>query len=250
MSVLTVDSLLTALPEGVVVTDPATLENYRYDWSRDPGAGTPLGGGPPHRRRPGADRGPLVRGEPGADRAARRRHQPVRRLVGRQRRDRAVAGADARHRDRHHHPGGRGRTRRVQRRGQGRGGRARALVSPGPVVVRDLLDRRQHRHQRRRSVLREVRRHHRLRARTGRGAGRRRADHPRRQADQGRRRSLAAQAVRRLGGDARHHHPGRSCGCCRPSRPGRPWWPPSPIPRRPRARWSRWAWSPDRRWSS
>ncbi len=42
MSVLTVDSLLTALPEGVVVTDPSTLENYRYDWSRDPGAGTPL----------------------------------------------------------------------------------------------------------------------------------------------------------------------------------------------------------------
>ena len=42
MSVLTVDSLLTALPAGVVVTDPATLENYRYDWSRDPGAGTPL----------------------------------------------------------------------------------------------------------------------------------------------------------------------------------------------------------------
>src|SRR6478672_268187 len=42
MSVLTVDSLLTALPEGVIVTDPAVLENYRYDWSRDPGAGTPL----------------------------------------------------------------------------------------------------------------------------------------------------------------------------------------------------------------
>lgn len=42
MSVITVDALLTALPEGVVVTDPATCENYRHDWSRDPGAGTPL----------------------------------------------------------------------------------------------------------------------------------------------------------------------------------------------------------------
>ena len=45
---------------------------------------------------------------------------------------------------------------------------------PGPVVVRDLLDRRQHRHQRRRAVLRQVRRDHRLRARAGRRAGRRR----------------------------------------------------------------------------
>ncbi len=42
MSVITVDSLLTALPEGVVVTDPAVVENYRFDWSRDPGAGTPI----------------------------------------------------------------------------------------------------------------------------------------------------------------------------------------------------------------
>jgi glycolate oxidase len=42
MSVLTVDSLLDLLPDGVVTTDPATLENYRWDWSRDPGAGVPL----------------------------------------------------------------------------------------------------------------------------------------------------------------------------------------------------------------
>jgi glycolate oxidase len=42
MSVLTADSLIAALPDGIVVTDPATIENYRYDWSRDPGAGTPL----------------------------------------------------------------------------------------------------------------------------------------------------------------------------------------------------------------
>ncbi|HYI59194.1 MAG TPA: FAD-linked oxidase C-terminal domain-containing protein [Microlunatus sp.] len=42
MSVLTADALISALPAGVVVTDPATVENYRWDWSRDPGAGTPL----------------------------------------------------------------------------------------------------------------------------------------------------------------------------------------------------------------
>ena len=42
MSVITADSLLSLLPDGVVVTDPATVENYRHDWSRDPGAGTPL----------------------------------------------------------------------------------------------------------------------------------------------------------------------------------------------------------------
>ncbi|HET9648433.1 MAG TPA: FAD-linked oxidase C-terminal domain-containing protein [Microlunatus sp.] len=37
-----VDALRTSLPEGVVVTEPATMENYRHDWSRDPGAGTPI----------------------------------------------------------------------------------------------------------------------------------------------------------------------------------------------------------------
>jgi glycolate oxidase len=36
------DELFAALPDGVVTTAPATLENYRYDWSRDAGAGTPL----------------------------------------------------------------------------------------------------------------------------------------------------------------------------------------------------------------
>src|SRR6478736_1232764 len=36
------DSLRSVLPETVVLVEPVTLENYRYDWSRDPGAGTPL----------------------------------------------------------------------------------------------------------------------------------------------------------------------------------------------------------------
>src|ERR1700704_833858 len=34
--------LIAALPEGVVVTDPAIMESYRVDWARDPDAGKPL----------------------------------------------------------------------------------------------------------------------------------------------------------------------------------------------------------------
>ena len=33
--------LVAALPPGVVTTDPATVEGYRFDWSRDANAGTP-----------------------------------------------------------------------------------------------------------------------------------------------------------------------------------------------------------------
>ena len=36
------EQLISSLPSGVVVDEPATLENYRFDWSRDEGAGTPL----------------------------------------------------------------------------------------------------------------------------------------------------------------------------------------------------------------
>ncbi|MGZ8744367.1 MAG: FAD-binding oxidoreductase, partial [Nocardioides sp.] len=34
--------LTGSLPDGVVVTDPETVEKYRHDWSRDVSAGTPL----------------------------------------------------------------------------------------------------------------------------------------------------------------------------------------------------------------
>jgi glycolate oxidase len=36
------EELIAALPPDVVTTQPATLENYRFDWSRAPGAGLPL----------------------------------------------------------------------------------------------------------------------------------------------------------------------------------------------------------------
>ena len=99
---------------------------------------------------------------------------------------------------------------RAQRRGQAGRRRPRALVPARPVVVRDLLDRRQRRHQRRRAVLREVRRHQRLRARADRRARRRHRRRARRAAAQGRRRAVADQAVRRQRGHARHRHPRRA----------------------------------------
>ncbi len=37
-----IQELRAALPGDVVVTDPAAVEKYRHDWSRDPSAGTPV----------------------------------------------------------------------------------------------------------------------------------------------------------------------------------------------------------------
>ncbi len=37
-----IDDLVASLPEGVVVTEPDAMETYRFDWSRDQSAGTPL----------------------------------------------------------------------------------------------------------------------------------------------------------------------------------------------------------------
>src|SRR4051794_7926202 len=39
---MTVDELVSALPPGVVLTDPDVLEAYRFDWSRDSAAGKPV----------------------------------------------------------------------------------------------------------------------------------------------------------------------------------------------------------------
>ena len=75
-------------------------------------------------------------------------------------------------RDRPRQPGRRRPARRRQRRPQGGRGRARPLVPAGPGERAVVDDRRQRRHQRRRPVLPEVRRHPRLRARA-RGGGRR-----------------------------------------------------------------------------
>ena len=36
------DELIAELPDDVVVTEPATIENYRFDWARDSQTGTPI----------------------------------------------------------------------------------------------------------------------------------------------------------------------------------------------------------------
>jgi glycolate oxidase len=36
------DALAADLPADALVTDPVLMQNYRYDWARDPGAGQPL----------------------------------------------------------------------------------------------------------------------------------------------------------------------------------------------------------------
>src|ERR1044072_3596294 len=43
VSVAALDELRSALPGDLVVTDADAVEKYRYDWSRDPSAGTPVG---------------------------------------------------------------------------------------------------------------------------------------------------------------------------------------------------------------
>src|SRR5689334_19261683 len=40
-TVTALDDLVATLPEGVVVTDPALMDKYRWDRAADPDAGTP-----------------------------------------------------------------------------------------------------------------------------------------------------------------------------------------------------------------
>ena len=165
-----------ALPDGVVVTAPDALEKYRFDWTHDATAGTPLAAvraettehvqatmrwasahGIPVVPR-GAGSG-LSGGALAVDGG----------IVLSTERMRAVE-IDTASRVAVVEPGA--LNVEVKRAAAAAG----PLVPAGPQLVRDVLDRRQHRDQRRRPVLREVRRHHRLRARPRRRARRR---HPR-----------------------------------------------------------------------
>ncbi len=125
-----------------------------------------------HRGRGRARRARLRRPR-GARRAPRRRHRPVRRRQRRRRLRRARPVPDERGpRDRPRQPDRGRRAGHRQRRPQGGRRRARPLV-PARPGQRALVDhRRQRRHQRRRPVLREVRRDPRLRARPAGGHGR------------------------------------------------------------------------------
>ena len=107
------------------------------------------------------------------------------------------------------------RARRAQRRPQRGARRPRPLVRARSRVERDLDDRRQHRHQRRRPALHQVRRHARGRARPQGRARRRPTAHPRPPHRQGRHRLRPHGAHDRLGGHARRHRRGDRPGCGR-----------------------------------
>ena len=166
----------------------------------------------PRRRLPDHDRrGLRARPDrlrvPRPDRPARRWDRPVRRCLGdRGRPDHRLHRDGQDPRDRQGEPR-RGRPAgRHQRHAQGRGRRRGPVLSARPGELRDVLHRRQPRHQCRRPVLRQVRPDPRV-GPLARGRDGRRDDHPdRRPEHQGRRRLLADAPVRRQPGDARHHH--------------------------------------------
>ena len=218
------DALLAALPDGVVVTDPDRTDKYRWDRSQDPHAGTPLAvvraehaGHVQTAVRWAAERGvPVVPRGAGTGLSGGSSAVDGGIVLSLERMTRGGGG--------HGQPGRRGRAGSAQQGRQGRRRRARPVVPAGPRVVRDLLHRRQRRHQRRRPVLREVRRDHRLRARARRGPRRRHPRHPGRAADQGRGGPVAAQALRRQRGHARDRDPRRpaaGAGAGRRRDPGR-----------------------------
>ena len=126
-----------------------------------------------HRRRRRARA--AVRRARRPDRPARRRDRPVRRRGRHRRRADGLVHAHGRDpRDRSREPHRDDAAGRDQRDAEGGGRRAEPVLRAGPRVVRVVLDRRQPRHQRRRAVLREVRRD------PGRGAGARGRDGGRR----------------------------------------------------------------------
>ena len=210
-----------ALPAGVVVTDPDTVEKYRFDWSKDAGAGTPVAVVRAEDAEPGAGRRCAGRPSTGVPVVPRGRRAAASRAASS-----AVDGGIVLSLERMRaieidtdcqvavvEPGA------FNAEVKAAAARARPLVPARPVVVRDLLDRRQRRHQRRRAVLREVRRHHRLRPRARRRARRRHPGHARRQADQGRRRAVACSSCSSAARARSGSSPGRSCGWCRRRRP-------------------------------
>ena len=108
--------------------------------------------------------------------------------------------------------------RPVQRGGEEGRRRTRPVVSARPVLVRDLQHRRQHRHQCRRAVLCEVRRHHRLCAGHGGGAGRWHRGPAGRPTAQGCRRAEPDKTLRRQRGHAGRHHGGDAAAAARTAR--------------------------------
>ena len=191
------DELIAALPDGTVVTDPDILESYRHDRAADPTAGTPLAVVRPRRTE---EVQTVLRWATAHRIAVVPRGMGTGLSGGATALDGGIVLTTEKMRDITVDP--------VTRTAVAQPGLLNAevkkavaehghVVSAGPVVVRDLQHRRQHRHQRGRSVLRQVRRHHRLRAGAAGGAGRRHRGAPRRAAAQRRCGTEPDEAVRR-----------------------------------------------------
>ena len=244
-------------------TDPASLAAL-LDEARD---GPPRGSAPHRARRsrvlsPRRDRvpgrGPAGRrGAPvldrgrgrtpspgvalrGGRRPARRRDRPVRwRRRHRGRADDRAHPDEQDPRDRSGEPLRRHPAGRHQHRPQGRGRGRGAVLRPGPGELRDLFDRRQPRHERRRAVLREVRADAGLRARPRGRAGRRDRHPDRWQEREGRRRATASPTCSSAARERSASSPRRRSASARRPRRGRRCWPsstPSKAPATPSPR--------------
>ncbi len=152
MSAEVLSALSAALPAEAIVTDPDSMDAYRWDRANDPDAGMPLA---------------IVRATSTEDvqtvvriaAAAKIPVVPRGAGSGLSGGGSAVEGGiivclDRMRGDRRRpcDPHRRRPTGGLQRRGQGRGRRARPVVPAGPLVVRVLLDRRQRRDERGRAL--------------------------------------------------------------------------------------------------
>ena len=167
------------------------------------------GGDSPRQHRGTGRRGPPVRRGACADRAAGRQHVDGRRchaVGGRQRIRAEPVPHDAHPRHRSDRPDHDHRSRRHAEGGTDCRGRCGVPAAAVDLVGGHRADRRRSRRQRRRQQHRALRQRARPGARAGGGAaGRLGVERPA-PAAQGQHRLLPAPALRRLGGNARHHH--------------------------------------------
>ena len=222
-----VTELQDALGADSVLLDPDVTAAYARDQAMLAPAGTPAAVVLPRSTADVVAVMQVASRARGAGGAARRRIGAGRRQQRRRRRHHAGHDPDGRRpRGRAGRPARRRPAGRGEQGAAGRRRRLRAVLSAGPLQLRLVHDRRQPRPELRRPVLRQVRRHHRLRARPG-GGPRRRAGAAHRPAHgQGRRRLRPGAAVRRLGGHARRDHRGDPGPAAR-RRSGRSRWPPT-----------------------
>ena len=163
-----VADLLDAVPADRVLLDPGVLGSYLHDEAEWAEYGSPAAVVRPRSTAEVAGRRGRMRAAWRPGRHPRCGHRTVRRCERRRRLRGAQHRADARdRRDRRRRAARRRAARGGQRRPARRRRRARALVPAGPGERPVVDDRRQRRHQRGRTLLREVRRHPRLRARAG-----------------------------------------------------------------------------------